>query len=159
MAKVEEAGGRRPLNRKSIFMLVVVLVCVVASGWALVTVSHAFQILPSDFVTFPSTPLSRTGTVTVFTSVVPIVQNGVTVGVEGYLQTASGQPVTGAQVYAQYYLESAYRNQVGTTDSNGYFEIHFPMNWTGWLPLTLTYFGDSQHEGLQQLVSLPGENL
>ena len=159
MTKADEVGGRRPLNAKSMSMLVVVLVTVLVSGWALVTVSHAFEIPPSDFVTFPSTPLSRTGTVTVFTSVVPIVQNGVTVGVEGYLQTTSGQPVAGAQVYAQYYLQNAYRNQVGTTDSNGYFEIHFPMNWTGWLPLTLTYFGDSQHEGLQQLFSLPGENL
>ncbi|HUK50304.1 MAG TPA: hypothetical protein VLV18_04655, partial [Terriglobales bacterium] len=63
------------------------------------------------------------------------------------------------QVYVHYYLESAYRTQVGTTDSNGYFEIHFPMNWTGWLPLTMTYFGDNQHEGLQQIFSLPGENL
>jgi len=125
----------------------------------MVTVSHAFQIQPSDFVTLPSTHLSRSGTVTVFASVTPIVQNGLAVGVEGYLQTASGQPVAGAQVYAQYYLENAYRTQVGTTDSNGYFQINFPMNWTGWLPLTMTYFGDSQHEGLQQAVSLPGENL
>jgi uncharacterized GH25 family protein len=94
-----------------------------------------------------------------FTSVTSIVQNGVTVGVTGYLQTASGQPISGAQVYVHYYLESAYRTQVGTTDANGYFEIHFPMNWTGWLPLTMTYFGDNQHEGLQQVFSLPGENL
>jgi hypothetical protein len=97
--------------------------------------------------------------VTVLTSVTPIVQNGVTVGVEGYLETSSGQPVSGAQVYAQYYLQNAYRTQVGTTDANGYFQINFPMNWTGWLPLTLTYFGDNQHMGLQQVTSLPGEAL
>lgn len=96
---------------------------------------------------------------TVFASVTPIVQNGLAVGVEGYLQTASGQPVIGAQVYVRYYLQNAYRIQVGTTDANGYFEIHFPMNWTGWLPLTITYFGDNQHEGLQQTLSLPGEAL
>jgi hypothetical protein len=159
MAKVDETGRRGPLNLKAISILAVVLVSVVVSGWALVLVSRTFQIPPSDFVTLPSTPLSRTGTVTVFASLVPIVQNGVTVGVKGYLQTASGQPVSGAQVYVQYYLQNAYRVQVGTTDGNGYFEIHFPMNWTGWLPLTIAYFGDSQHEGLQQLVSLPGENL
>jgi hypothetical protein len=159
MANVSETGKGDPLKLKSVSILVIVLVSVVISGYALVTVSRAFQIPPSDFVTMPTTPLSRTGTVTVFASVTPIVQNGVTVGFKGYLQTASGQPVTGAQVYAQYYLESAYRTQVTTTDSNGYFEIYFPMNWTGWLPLTVTYFGDTQHEGLQQIFSLSGENL
>ena len=159
MAKVDEAGKRRSLNLRAVSMLVVVLVTIVVSGWALVAVSRAFQIPPSDFVTLPTTPMSRAGIVTVLTSVAPIVQNGITVGVKGYLQTASGQPVAGAQVYAQYYLQNAYRIQAGTTDANGYFEIHFPMNWTGWLPLTITYFGDSQHEGLQQLVSLPGESL
>jgi hypothetical protein len=33
------------------------------------------------------------------------------------------------------------------------------MNWTGWLLLTLTYFGDEQHQGLEQQFSVSGENL
>jgi hypothetical protein len=159
MATVNETGKTGRLNVQTVSLLLILIVVVVVSGWALVTVSHTFEIPPSDFVTLPTDPLSRTGTVTVFSSVTPIVENGITVGVKGYLQTNSGQPVSGAQVYAHYYLQNAYRTQVGTTDSNGYFEIHFPMNWTGWLPLTMTYFGDSQHEGLQEIFSLPGENL
>ena len=86
-------------------------------------------------------------------------QGSVAMGVKGYLVTPSGQPVAGASVYVQYYLQGAYRTQVGTTDQNGYFEIHFPMNWTGWLPLTMIYFGDAQHQGVRQTVSLAGENL
>lgn len=159
MSKEPELGKASRFNMKNVSILALILLAVIISGWALVTVSRAFQIPPSDFVTMPITPLSRSGSVTKLNSVTPIIQNGVTVGVSGYLQTVSGQAVSGAQVYAHYYLEAAYRTQVTTTDANGYFEIHFPMNWTGWLPLTLTYFGDSQHEGLQQVFSLPGENL
>ncbi|HUK28886.1 MAG TPA: hypothetical protein VLV31_10715 [Candidatus Acidoferrales bacterium] len=159
MSKEPELGKASRFNMKNVSILALILLAVIISGWALVTVSRAFQIPPSDFVTMPITPLSRSGSVTKLNSVTPIIQNGVTVGVSGYLQTVSGQAVSGAQVYAHYYLEATYRTQVTTTDANGYFEIHFPMNWTGWLPLTLTYFGDSQHEGLQQVFSLPGENL
>jgi len=159
MAKEPETGKASRFNTKNVSILALVLLAVILSGWALVTVSRAFQIPPSDFVTMPTSPLSKSGQVTKLNSVTPIIQNGVTVGVTGYLQTTSGQAVSGAQVYAQYYLEGAYRTQVATTDVNGYFEIHFPMNWTGWLPLTLAYFGDAQHEGLQQIFSLPGENL
>jgi len=90
---------------------------------------------------------------------VTIVDNNLAMGVQGYLMTPSGQAVAGASVYVQYYLEGSYRTQVGTTDSNGFFQIHFPMDWTGWLPLTVVYFGDTQHQGIQQVFSLPGENL
>jgi len=80
-------------------------------------------------------------------------------GVSGYVDAISGQPVVGAEVYVQYYLNGGYQTQVSTTDQNGYFEIHFPMNWTGSLPVTFTYFGDDQHQGLILSSSLPGENL
>jgi hypothetical protein len=132
---------------------------VVLSAFALVTVSSAFKISPSNFVSLPAAPVSKTGQVVTLDSVSTIVENNLAVGVQGYLKTASGQPVAGANVYVQYYLQGAYRTQVGITDSNGHFQIRFPMNWTGWLPLTITYFGDTQHQGVQQLVSLPGENL
>ncbi|MGO9644138.1 MAG: hypothetical protein ACLPY5_05260, partial [Candidatus Bathyarchaeia archaeon] len=62
-------------------------------------------------------------------------------------------------VYLTYYFEGAYRTQVATTDQNGYFQATFPMNWTGWLPLTVTYFGDSQYRGSTRVVSVAGENL
>jgi hypothetical protein len=107
----------------------------------------------------PTTPISKTGAVVFLGSVSPIIENNLAVGVQGYLTTASGEPVAGASMYVQYYLEGQFRTQLGITDSNGFFQIHFPMNWTGWLPLTMVYFGDSQHQGFQQLVSLPGENL
>ena len=96
-----------------------------------------------------------------FVNVGPIThsKHAVAVGVEGYLQTASGSPIAGAQVYLTYYFEGAYRTQVATTDQNGYFQATFPMNWTGWLPLTVTYFGDSQHKGLTRVESVAGESL
>lgn len=125
----------------------------------MVTVSDTFEIRSSDFVTLPTTPISKTGQIVAFQDVSTIMENNLAVGVQGYLETSSGQPVVGASVYVQYYFEENYRNQVGVTDSNGFFQIHFPMNWTGWLPLTITYFGDNQHQGLQQIVSLPGETL
>jgi hypothetical protein len=107
----------------------------------------------------PATPLSKTGEGVTFASVSPIGQNGIAVGVKGFLRTSTGQPVVGAQVYARYYLDGAYRAQVASTDQNGYFEIRFPMNWTGWLALTLIYFGDGQHQGLMTVFSLSGEGL
>jgi len=153
-----EAGKGR-VNRQTILVGLVVVVLVVLSAFALVTVTRTFEIRPSDFVTMPATPVSKTGTVVLLTSVSPIVENNLAVGVQGYLTTALGQPVVGASVYVQYYLEGSFRTQVGITDSNGFFQVHFPINWTGWLPLTIVYFGDTQHQGVQQLVSLPGENL
>jgi len=153
-----EAGKGR-MNKQTILVGLVVVVLVVLSAFALVTVTRTFEIRPSDFVTMPATPVSKTGTVVLLTSVSPIVENNLAVGVQGYLTTALGQPVVGASVYVQYYLEGSFRTQVGITDSNGFFQVHFPINWTGWLPLTIVYFGDTQHQGVQQLVSLPGENL
>ena len=135
------------------------MVLVVLSAFALVTVSRTFQIRPSDFVTLPATQVSRSGQVVTLNVVSPILENNLAVGVQGYLETSSGQPVGGANVYVEYYLEGYYRTQVGTTDSNGFFQIHFPMNWTGWLPLTIVYFGDTQHQGLEQVFNLPGETL
>jgi len=147
------------VNKQTILIGVVVVILVVLTAFAMVTVSRTFELRPSDFVTMPTTLVSKTGTVVVLSSVVPIIDNNLAVGVQGSLTTSSGQPVAGASVYVQYYLEGSYRTQVGTTDSNGFFQIHFPMNWTGWLPLTVVYFGDTQHQGLQQIVSLPGESL
>jgi hypothetical protein len=125
----------------------------------MVTVSTNSQIPSSDFVTLPTTSISKNGDSVVFTSVSAIGQKGVAVGVQGYVKTLSGSPVAGAKVYMTYYLQGAYRTQVATTDQNGYFEARFPMNWTGWLPATLTYFGDDQHRGLVKVFSVSGENL
>ena len=147
------------MSRQTILTVLIVAVLVIVTAFAVVTVSRTFELRPSDFVTMPTTPVSKAGAVVVFSSVTPIDENNLAVGVQGYLMTSSGQPVAGASVYVQYYLEGSYRTQVGVTDSNGFFQIHFPMNWTGWLPLTMVYFGDMQHQGLQQVVSLPGENL
>jgi hypothetical protein len=151
--------GRGHLNRRTILFGIIVLVLIALTAFAMVTVSRTFTIRPSNFVTMPSTPVSKSGTVVVLSSVSPIIENNLAVGVQGYLTTSSGQPVAGASVYVQYYLEGSYRTQMGTTDSNGFFQIHFPMNWTGWLPLTMTYFGDTQHQGLQQVFSVPGETV
>jgi hypothetical protein len=147
------------VNKQTILIGVVIAVLVVLTAFTMVTVSRTFEVRPSDFVTLPTTPVSKTGEVVTFNSVSSIVQNNLATGVQGYLETSSGQPVVGANVYAEYYFEGAYRTQVGVTDSNGFFQIHFPMNWTGWLPLTMVYFGDGQHQGLQQIFSLPGESL
>ncbi len=159
MANVNEAEKKRRVSMKTLLIGIILLLSVIGSGYVLVTVSRTFLIRPSNFVTLPTSPVSKTGEVVVLSSVTPIVQGSVAMGVKGYLETASGQPVPGANVYVQYYLEGSYRTQVGITDQNGYFEIHFPMNWTGWLPLTMIYFGDAQHQGLTQIVSLTGENL
>jgi len=162
MANLDEAGKRRTVSIKTVLIAVIVVISVIAAGYAMVTVSRTFETFEmraSDFVTLPPTPLSKTGEVVLFDSVATTTQGNLAVGVQGYLETASGQPVSGANVYAQYYFESAYRTLVATTDQNGYFQIHFPMNWTGWLQLTIIYFGDGQHQGLQQAFSLQGENL
>ena len=153
--------GMRRVDRRTILLGFVVVVLVLVTAFCMVTVSHAFDRYEhsSNFVTMPASPVSKTGTVVVFSSVSTILVNNLAVGVQGYLTTSSGQPVAGASVYVQYYLEGSYRTQVGVTDSNGFFQIHFPMNWTGWLPLTAVYFGDAQHQGVQRVFSLQGENL
>jgi hypothetical protein len=160
MASNDEAEQtrRRGLPVKGLIALIIIVVLVIVSGWALVTVGTT-QLRPSEFVTLPASPLSNKGQVVIFASVSPITEKGVAVGVKGYLETASGQPISGAMVYAQYYLEFNYRTQAVSTGDNGYFEIHFPMNWTGWLPVTLTYFGDNQYQGVTAVYSLSGESL
>jgi hypothetical protein len=153
-----ELRRRRP-GLRGIVALLVLVILVLMSAWALVTISNISQIPPSTFVTLPTTPLSNRGQTVTLVSINAISQKGVAVGVKGYLDTTSGQPVAGAKVYVQYYLNGAYQTQVSTTDQNGYFEIHFPMNWDGSLPVTFTYFGDGQHQGLKLNSSLPGEGL
>ena len=159
MISNDEAERRRRPSVRDILSALVILISVILAAWTLITVSSESQIRPSNFVVLPTTPLSKTGQSATFASVSAVGQNGVAVGVKGFLKSPSGQPVVGAQVYAQYYLQGEYRTQVGTTDQNGYFEIHFPMNWTGWLTLTLIYFGDGQHQGLKVVFSLSGEGL
>lgn len=159
MASNDEAEQRKRPSVKGLVALLIVVFLVVLSAWTLMTVSTTFQIPPSDFVQLPTSPLSNTGQGVMFVSASAITQKGVAVGVKGYLETMSGQPVVGAKVYAGYYLEGVYRTQTAATDENGYFEIHFPMNWTGWLPLTLTYFGDGQHQGLKVVYSMSGESI
>ncbi len=159
MISNDEAERRRRPSVKNAIAVFVILIAVILTAWALVTVSNASQIRSSSFVALPTTPLSKTGQSVMFASVSPVGQNGVAVGVKGFLETSTGKPVVGAKVYAHYYLQGEYRTQVTTTDQNGYFEIDFPMNWTGWLTLTLTYFGDGQHQGLAVIFSVSGENL
>jgi len=155
--EVKTGGGRFSKETIALGVVLVVLVCL--SAFSLVTVARTFTIRPSNFVKLPTTKISKTGDVVTLDSVSTIFQNNLAAGMEGYLHGSSGQPVVGASVYVQYYVEGAYETQVGTTDSNGFFQIHFPINWTGWLPVTVYYFGDSQHQGLTQAVSLQGENL
>jgi hypothetical protein len=158
MESKDEAGTRSEKPRiQNIVLLLVAVISVVLTAFALVTIGTSSQVPSSDFVAIPTQQLSTTGDKVAFTSVSDIAQNGLAVGVKGYLMAASGTPVTGAKVYITYYLRGAYRTQVATTNQNGYFEAHFPMNWTGWLPLTLTYFGDDQHQGLMQFFSVSGE--
>ena len=159
MASNNEAERRKRPSIKTLAVLLVLVVAVVLTAWTLVTVSTASQLPRSDFVTLPTTPLSRKGVSVRLVSISPIAQKGVAVGVRGYLETFSGQPVVGAKVYVQYYLHGAYRTQAATTDQNGSFEIIFPLNWTGWLPVTFTYFGDDQYQGLTVVSSVSGENL
>lgn len=159
MASKDEAERRRRPSFKAIIMVLIVAMSIAIAGWALVTVGTTSQVPTSDFVTLPTTTLSKKGEGVMFDSIAAVRQKGLAVGVKGYLETFSGKPVVEAKVYATYYLRGAYRTQLATTDQNGYFEMRFPMNWTGWLPLTLTYFGDDQHQGLTQLFSVSEENL
>lgn len=163
MASNDEAGlRRRRLSVKGIVALLILVILVLVSAWSLVTISKVSQLwlVPtSTFVKLPTTPLSNHGQIVTLVSINTINQNGLAVGVKGYLDTTSGQPVVGAQIYVQYYVNGGYQTQVSTTDQNGYFEIHFPINWTGSLPVTFTYFGDDQHQGLTVNSSLPGENI
>lgn len=159
MASNEGEIRRRRPGVKGIVALLVLVILVLLSAWALVTVSNISQIPPSTFVNLPTTPLSNGGQHVMLVSISTISQKGVAVGVKGYLDTTSGQPVVGAKIYVQYYLNGAYQTQVSTTGQDGYFEIHFPMNWTGSLPVTFTYFGDDQYQGLRLNSSLPGEGL
>lgn len=153
---VEQSNAKR-VSLQSIG-LVIVVVAIILTGWALVTVSSTLP-PPSDFVILPNTPMSKSGLAVTFSNVSPLMANGVANGVSGYLLTASGNPVSGATVYMIYYFQNSYRTERATADQTGYFMEHFPMNWTGSLPLTLVYFGDNQHKGVQQVVSVPGENL
>jgi len=157
----ENQSNSSRARTKSIAFMLLAIICIAIAGAVLVTVSSTFQWKSSDFTTLPNTSLSKTGVAVMFVNVGPIThsKHAVAVGVEGYLQTASGSPIAGAQVYFTYYFEGAYRTQVATTDQNGYFQATFPMNWTGWLPLTVTYFGDSQHKGLTRVESVAGESL
>ena len=160
MASKDDAESRKRFKTQTIVILLIVVVSIVVAGWALVTVSTTSDVPVSNFVPLPSAQPSTKGDQTKFVSISAIGQRGgVTVGIKGYLQTLSGAPVSGAKVYMTYYLRGAYRTQVATTDQNGYFQARFPMNWTGWLPITLTYFGDDQHQGLVQVFSVSGENL
>jgi len=153
-----ETRRRRP-SVKSIVALIILVILVLLSAWSLATVSKISQIPPSTFVNLPTTPLSNRGQTVLLVSISTITQKGVAAGVNGYLDTISGQPVAGAKIYVQYYLNGAYQTQVSTTGQDGSFAIHFPMNWTGSLPVTFTYFGDDQHQGLTLNSSLPGENI
>jgi flagellar basal body-associated protein FliL len=159
MTSDDEAEQARKRKRQTVTGLVVLAILVILSALVLSTVSTASQVPSSDFVTLPTTPLSTQGDKAMFVQVSPVVKNGLAVGVQGYVRTASGAPVVGAAVYMTYYLQGEYRTQVATTDQNGYFQAVFPTNWTGWLPVTLTYFGDGQHQGIRQVFSVGGENL
>ena len=159
MSSPNQTAPRSRMNYKSVILLVVLALAVLASGWVLVVVSTSFQAPPSDFTTIPSTPISRSGVPVSFSQVSNIASKGVTTGVRGYLLASSGDPLAGATVYVTYYFQGSYRTQATVTDSNGYFEFHFHMNWTGWLPITLSYLGDAQHKGLTQDFSVSGENL
>jgi len=152
-------SGRARTQTLALILLAVIFIAV--AGGILVIVSSTFQWKSSDFTTLPTSSLSTTGTAVMFVNVQPIThsKHDVAVGVQGYLQTGGGSPVVGAEVYLTYYFEGAYRTQVATTDQSGLFQATFPMNWTGWLPLTVTYFGDSQHRGLTRVLSVAGENL
>ena len=158
MTSNDEAGSRRRRpSTTTIVSLLVLVILVVLSAFALITVSKITQIPPSTFVNMPTTPLSNQGEAVELVSIGTVFQNGVAVGGMGHLETTSGQPVAGAMVYVRYFLNGAYQTQVATTDQNGYFEFHFPMNWDGSLPVTFTYFGDNQHVGFTLNYSLPGE--
>jgi len=156
-SKDEAVQVSRKPRVQSIILLVLVVVSVVLAGWALVVVGTGSQVPSSYFVTLPTVPLSTQGDKVVFVSISGVTQKTLTVGIQGYLRTASGTPVAGAKVYMTYYFQGLYRTQVAATDQNGHFAAQFPLNWTGSLDTALTYFGDSQHQGLSQIFSVAGE--
>ena len=154
---IEQSNAKRSVGMRSLVLVGVVLVIII-TAWALVTVSSTLP-PPAAFVVLPNTPLTKSGVAVAFANISPLMANGVANGISGYLLTASGTPVSGATVYVTYYFQGSYRTESATTDQTGYFAEHFPMNWTGSLPLTLIYFGDSQYKGIQQVASVAGENL
>jgi len=157
MAIEKQSNAKRSVGMQSLVLVAVVLLIII-TAWSLVTVSSTLP-PPSDFVVLPNTPLTKSGVAVGFANISTLMVNGVANGISGYLLTASGTPVSGATVYMTYYFQGSYRTESATTDQTGYFAEHFPMNWTGSLPLTLVYFGDSQYKGIQQVVSVAGENL
>ena len=154
-SEAKPKGGM--LRVQSILFLVIIVVSIGLAAWGMVTVSTSSQIPPSAFVTMPNDQLSTVGDRVSFVSVSDVGQRGLAVGVQGFLKTVTGTPVAGAKVYISYYAQGSYRTQVATTDQNGHFQALFPVNWTGWLPVSLTYFGDGQHQGLRQTVQVAGE--
>jgi len=157
LAAENKAERRIRVSYSSVALIVIVIVAVFLAGWGLVAVSNASQIPTSDFVVLPKQPLTTQGAITTVVGVTAIMQKGVAIGVYGYLRTTSGEPVANATLYLTYYLNFNYRTQKTTTDQNGYFQAYFPMNWTGWLPLTVTYFGNAQYQGIQRAFSVNGE--
>jgi hypothetical protein len=157
--KSDGAEASRKPRITAILIALIVLILVVLTGFALVTVGTTSHIPSSDFVARPTAQLSTTGVRVSFVSVSDVARNGLAVGAQGYLMTASGAPVNGAKVYMTYYLQGTYRTQIATTDLNGHFEALFPMNWTGSLLITLTYLGDGQHQGLTHVFSVAGEGM
>jgi hypothetical protein len=153
----KEAERKRKPPVQTIMLVLAFVTAMALAGWAIASIATAGQVAPSAFVPLPTTALSAKGVSTTFANVTAVFDEGMAVGVKGYLRTSSGTPVAGASVYMTYY-DNAYRTLVATTDQNGYFEARFPINWTGWLPLTLTYFGDDQHEGLKESFSVYGQN-
>jgi len=155
----QTTAARSRVNYQSLGLIAIVTLAIVASGWALVVISTFSQVQSSDFVTLPTNSLSTSGAIVTFSKVSAVAGRGMAVGVKGYLLTSIGGPVAGANVYVTYYFQGSYRTRVGVTDANGYFEVPLNMNWTGWLPVTLTYFGDGEHRGFTQVASVLGENL
>jgi len=155
----ENRGARERRKLMSLGTVLLIVLCVAVTGAALVLIGGTFQWKASDFVGLPTTPLSKSGQTVIFSNVSPTMNGQTAVGVQGVLQAQSGGPIADAQVYVTYYFEGAYRTQMATTGQDGSFVIMFPMNWTGWLPLTVTYFGDTQHKGLTRILSVQGESL
>lgn len=146
-------------NLRTSLTILLIIVSLIATAWTITTISSTAQIPDSDFVSLPNASLSSQGPAVSFEQVKGIVERGLLIGVKGYLKTSSGEAIAGATVYMTYYLQGSYRTQSAVTDQNGYFEKTFPMNWTGWLPVTLTYYGDSSHRGISKAFSVTGEGL
>ena len=152
-----EAERKGKPRVQTIVLVLAFVTVMVLAGWGVVSIATAGQIAPSNFVSLPTTALSVKGISITFVNVTAVFHEGMAVGVKGYLITSSGTPVEGAVAYMTYY-DNAYRTLAATTDQNGYFEAQFPINWTGWLPLTLTYFGDDHHQGLKETFNVYGQS-